>query len=108
MFVCGHIFLVGVQQPEKRGLILWAPNVCLLVSNGRIASLQTSCVQHSFLIGYMRRDPQSPPLITTRKLTDTKNVKLKVMHREIVCEMLFSYAEKHRYTHMHIPVSSSN
>lgn len=32
-------------------------------------------------------------LITTKKLKDTNDGKLKVMHKEMVCEMLFSYAE---------------
>lgn len=41
----------------------------------------------------MGRDLQGLTLMTTRKLIDTNNGKLKVMHKEMVCMMLFSYAE---------------
>lgn len=77
---------------SRRGLVLFAPNFCPPISNKWIAFLHTSCVQLSFITGYMRCD-LGLTLITTKKLKDTNDGKLKVMHKEMVCEMLFSYAE---------------
>lgn len=48
---------------------------------------------YSLQIGYMGHDLRSLALVNTTKLTDTNDGKLKVMHKQMVCEMLFSYAE---------------